>query len=574
MAETHHPLHPEDQQILDANHALSDVTIELQMLQAMLNGLEQLVLRVDSQTYAITYASQSVILFFGQSLDELLGRSLSQWIVEEHAEILNDLLLTHTQCALKLRRTHHKSLWVRATCQIFSMNASELLVTFNDVDEQKRIENYLSTLVWTDSLTGLMNRNALFEQLSIRCEQGQIKPASFAVLTLDIDRFKQVNDEFGPGCGDEYLTEIALRLRKLMRSHDVLARMGNDEFIIVTDCIDSAVQLDSFVKQMLHVLQAHLQLGTFDLHPKISIGASFYPQHATEVTGLIETSAKALRQAKYAGGNQCRVFEDSLRTQAQHSFLAMEATINEALEKQRFVLMLQPIVSAQSRRIVAAEALVRMLDQNGKMIPPLDFIPIAEATNLIVEIGRWVLWQACQYAAELDRNGFPIKIAVNVSNKQFASPDLIGHVGYALADAELNPALLELEITESTLMDDMGFVTKTLSFFAEQGISLAVDDFGTGFSSFGYLKTFTFLNKLKIDRSFVSGVPEYKKDCAIASSIIDLGHHLELNVVAEGVETAMQANYLSLIGCNYLQGYYFSRPLPFAALKGLLMTDI
>jgi diguanylate cyclase (GGDEF)-like protein len=410
-----------------------------------------------------------------------------------------------------------------------------------------------------DSLTRTPNRTGgeelLQRQLKVARETGR----PLAVLFIDLDRFKDINDTLGHSAGDELLVEAARRLSTHLRQDDTLARVGGDEFMAIL----SGAEGDQARQTAARLIQAFAK--PFHIHGKklqtsCSVGAAVFPDHGETREDLLKCADTAMYEAKRAGRNCFAMYEERFGVMRQRR-LSLRELLQQALEQQLFSLHYQPILDLAQGQVVAAEALLRWQDKDGRYQNPAEFIPIAEESGLILPLGEWALREGCRQANAWARRGFPIRLAVNLSPRQFQDPALLDKVRGALEDSGLSPALLELEITESTAMDDPESSIRVLGGLKALGIGIAIDDFGTGYSSLSYLKRIP-ADKLKIDKSFVDGVATESEDAAIVRSVLALATSLGIETVAEGIEQEEQKAALVELGCRYGQGYLFSRPLP------------
>lgn len=448
-------------------------------------------------------------------------------------------------------------------------NIIRYIGVFYDLSEQKRTAEHIHHLAYYDSLTDLPNRQLFVE----RCEQALDKVRrngqTLAVLFLDLDRFKHVNDSLGHPVGDELLRAVAQRLKNTLRHGDVVARLGGDEFIVLLEDTENHDVVEYVARKILEglaqpfIAQEHkLEIGT-------SIGISCYPEDGEDATTLIKHADLALYQAKEQGRGNFQFYDVRLTERAQER-LFLESELREALNRDALIVHYQPQYSLADDRLIGAEALLRWRHHERGLIPPDKFISIAEDSGLIVPIGEWVLRSACRQAkAWLDAGYDFQRMAVNLSGVQIERGDMLATVARALADTGLPPQHLELEITETYIMQQAQLNIRVMEDLRALGVALAIDDFGTGQSSLGYLKRLP-VDKLKIDRSFVMDIPQDSNDMAITRAIIALGHNLHLTVLAEGIETVEQAAFLKELGCDEAQGYYFSRPMDSASFREFL----
>ena len=426
-------------------------------------------------------------------------------------------------------------------------------------------ESRLQYLAHTDPVTGLPNRHAFNGRLAFALDRVSRFPGSVALLLIDLDNFKLVNDSFGHQSGDLLLSTIATRFTDVLRHGDIVCRMGGDEFAVILEDTDGQEEAVRMGEKLLRAAISPVVVGGQEVFMSASIGISFSPGDAQDAEELIRTADTALYAAKARGKAGLALFDPAMNNKAQHR-LSLESRLRHAIKDRNFVLHYQPQVDLASGRIVGVEALLRWND-GGRLVPPNDFIPVAEDSGLIIPIGEWVLQEACAQARRwLDQGLPPISMAVNLSARQFDNPGLLQVVMAAAAAARLDPATLELEITESALMRNTANSTRMLVQLSEIGFKLAVDDFGTGYSSMGYLKRFP-IHRLKIDRSFVTDIDTDPDDAAIVDAIIAMSHALGLKVIAEGVETQAHYAMLQRLGCDLGQGYLMSRPVPAADLE-------
>ncbi|MDO9298395.1 GAF domain-containing protein [Bradyrhizobium sp.] len=450
-------------------------------------------------------------------------------------------------------------------------NISFAIDNFDRADEKTRADERIEYLASHDSLTRLPNREMFNELLRHAIEAACRYDRRFAVLFIDLDRFKLINDSLGHDAGDMLLVEIANRLRGALRSSDVVARLGGDEFVVILEETAERADVERIAGDLLTVLSQPLQLSGHECHATASIGIAIYPSDGGDVQTLTKNADMAMYLAKDDGKNGFRFFTSEIKTQSIER-LTLETALRRALERDQFALHYQPKVDMGTGQITGVEALLRWTHPELGVLSPLQFIPLAEETGLIVPIGRWVLREACAQNMAWQRRGLrPVSMAVNLSPRQFVDEHLLQDIDEALASSGMSPVLLQLEVTESMVMRNVARAVKVLDAIQSRGIRLAIDDFGTGYSSMSLMKQFP-IDTIKIDRSFVRDLPNDSEDQAIAQAIISMGKALGMTVIAEGVETVEQQAFLRSHACDEMQGYLFSKPLPPAQLASLLRS--
>jgi diguanylate cyclase (GGDEF)-like protein/PAS domain S-box-containing protein len=501
----------------------------------------------------------------GYSAEAMVGETMRNLRSELHDDtfydrIWNEIHTTgHWQGELSSRRSNGESYvaWVTVTAVRNRDIVTNYIAIFSDISERKEAESRIQFMAEHDFLTRLPSRALLLDRLEQAIAVAKRKDTMAAVLFIDLDRFKNVNDSLGHNVGDKLLQEVARRLQKCVRSVDTISRQGGDEFVIVLVDVGSMEQVAHIAGSIMRAIATPYQIDAFEINITSSIGVSIFPNDGADIDTLIKNADVAMYHAKESGRNDYQFFSNEMNVRIAEK-LMLESSLRKAIDRNEFVLHYQPQMEFSSGRTVGAEALIRWQHPDLGLLLPARFIAAAEDSGLIVPIGDWVLRAAClQARAWLDK-GYPIVVSVNVSVAQFRQKSLPKNVANALKFADLEPQYLELEITESILADDTYDAIGTLLALRKIGVKLAIDDFGTGYSSLSYLKRFT-IDKLKIDRSFVHDITINQSDAEITSAIIAMAKNLKLKVIAEGVETREQLSFLEARGCDEFQGFYLSK---------------
>lgn len=445
--------------------------------------------------------------------------------------------------------------------------AIRYVALFRDITEDKKIQQHIQHLAYYDSLTELANRALLKERMANAI---RLANSNFAVLFIDLDRFKTINDSLGHHIGDKLLQLVSTRIKECVRASDTVARLGGDEFVILLHGLQGLGRVVTVMSRISNTLGKRFHIDQQHFHVTASTGISLFPKDGTNSDVLLKHADTAMYQAKEAGRNNYQYFNSQMNKEAVER-LEIEHHLHDALKAQQLELYYQPQVDIKTQHITGFEALIRWAHPTNGMIPPDSFIPIAEESDLILSIGDWVFMEACRQGKLLQEMGeTDIKMAVNLSARQFGKNyDLVKSVKSALTASGLRPELLELEITETVLMEYKDTSIEILTALHEMGVSLSLDDFGTGYSSLSYLRCFP-VDAIKIDRSFISNVTEDQESRTIVAAIINLAHNLKLNTIAEGVETMAQLEYLESKACDTYQGYFCSKPVPAEHLQQLL----
>lgn len=545
--------------------AMSDFGLAAHVLANMREAV--LVTDADNNILSVNRAFTEIT---GYSTDEVLGQSPRILASGRHDRTFYQMLWQHLAVdgcwrgeiwdKRKNGEVYPKWLEIRAIRNPDGL-LTHYVAIFSDIGDYKRAEERLHFLAYYDPLTRLPNRVLLrdrFEQVAAIADRDR---ALLAVLFLDLDQFKNINDSLGHAVGDQLLLGVAERLRSCVRVSDIVSRAGGDEFVVVLNGIQDVGAVSEVAQKILcHVAEA-FYVEAHELITSVSIGAAMFPNDGRDFDTLLKKADTAMYGAKEDGRNTCRFFAEHMNI-ATVERLQMQNGLRSGLLRNEFVLHYQPQFEMGSGRLIGAEALIRWNRPKHGPISPAQFIPVAESSGLIVPIGEWVLREACRQNRTWQDAGYaPMKVAVNLSALQFRRGDLVETVCGILDETGLAPEWLELELTESILLEDVGHVLTVIEALKLNHLTLSIDDFGTGYSSLAYLKRFA-VDKLKIDQSFVRNLGVDKQDAAIVRSIIELGRGLNLRTIAEGVETDSQRVLLQAYGCNEAQGYLFGKPVP------------
>jgi diguanylate cyclase (GGDEF)-like protein len=539
------------------------------------------VFRLDA-TGAVAFASKRAVTLIGR-LAPLHGLSLARLLGDADqaplAAALAQVLATRTPQVLQVRiKAPETEVWheLRISCYPGVSHADgvpDLLVVGRDMSQQHATEDRLRHLATHDALTELPNRLLLSDRIRMVIANARRSGQGFSVATIGLDSFKKVNDGLGHPVGDALLQMAAARLRKTLRDSDTLARVGGDEFVAILPGTHTEAQIKLVTGRLIATLQSPFEIDKHTIYVGASVGVSIYPLHAEDEVRLVALADAAMSRAKETGKARCIVYSPAQAGPPQHD-ISLEAAMFQAVREGEFLLYYQPIVDARTREIQGFETLMRWKHPTLGMVPPVRFIPIAETNGLINLLGAWALKAACVQLRQFEEVARrSLYISVNISPRQFRNDKFLDVLDDALAFSGLPGDQLVLEITEGTLMIDPVHAESILSKMAQRRARIAIDDFGTGYSSLAYLKRFP-ISVLKIDRAFIRDLPGSQKDGAICSTVLDLSRHLDLSVVAEGVETEEQLAWLNQRGCQYIQGYLTGKPMPANVAMAALRESI
>ncbi|HTO88697.1 MAG TPA: EAL domain-containing protein [Thermoanaerobaculia bacterium] len=528
------------------------------------------------------YVNPKLAEIFGYAPEEMLAlNSVMDLVAEEDRGIVEDNIRRRIEgeietvryCFRALRKDGQQiELEVHGAGTEFQGRPA-VIGTLLDITDRKRAEAQIVYHAYHDPLTELPNRMLFMERLRLQLAQARRQNRKLSIVYLDLDHFKFVNDTLGHSVGDEFLQTVATRLKGLVREIDTVARVGGDEFVILIADVARAEDISVIAQKLLASVGRPLQVEGRALQITASIGVASYPADGEDAETLLRNADTAMYRAKELGRNNFQLCTPELTSRAVER-LSVQNGLRLALDRHELVLHYQPVVSLTSGRIVGLEALVRWQHAEKGLIMPGAFISVAEETGLILPLGEWVLHTASRQLKHWQQNGLPsLRMAVNVSARQFRERGLVNTIEKALNEADLKPQHLEIEITESIAMESAEVVVANLEALRSMSIGISIDDFGTGYSSLTYLKRYP-INSLKIDRSFVSDVATNPADAGIVRAVVEMAHGMKLNVIAEGVETKDQFAHLQKYGCDEMQGYWFSKPLPVEAVDKLLAEEL
>ena len=575
--------------LLHSSQILQELRVSNARNEALLNASLDIMFEFDLDGVIYDTHSQSSEIL-GRQLDDFLGRKVTDILPEEAAQAC--LMALHIACDQGISvgkqlfiEVDQVKVWYELSVSRKNVGMGEdvrLICFMRDITARKHAERRIVHLAYIDSLTGLPNRHSFFECMQSEVQQAKMDGTKLAVLYMDIDGFKGVNETLGHEAGDKILTMVADRLRSGVRAIDSvarlqrvggevgLARLGGDEFTAILPQlkeVDDAIHLADRIRDLI---RKPYQVGTHEVVLTVSIGIAIYPESGNDVQALLKYADTAMYHAKDLGRDNSQLYTSAL-TEKMMWRRQLETSLHHAIEHQEFFLEYQPQMDVQCACVTSVEALVRWQHPELGLISPAQFIPFAEETGLIVEIGEWVLRTACQQVKQWQAQGLKVQVAVNLSPRQFKNPHLLATI-HEIIGTDFDPQWLELEITESALMEDVESSLETLHALRLMGIRISLDDFGTGYSSMSYLKQLP-LNIVKVDQSFVRDMTTDKNNLMIVRAIVSLAKNLGFAVTAEGVETLEQVQMLQKLECETLQGYYYSRPVAPEKIPALLARD-
>jgi diguanylate cyclase (GGDEF)-like protein/PAS domain S-box-containing protein len=550
---------------------------------------------VPTVTYIYEPGLDGQCLYISPSVARVLGFSQEDWMTDGglwdrllHPEDADRVLNAEAECArsgealvqeYRLSHADGRVIWIRDEMTVVrgadGVHDPLFFGAFMDVTDRKRMEAELERLALYDSLTGLPNR-ALFGDRLDQAIAHRSRTQAIAVYFLDVDRFKRINDSLGHAAGDEVLREVAARVQRLLRPEDTVARFGGDEFTVLCESIGGVLEAVGVADRLQREIAQPLRAGGAELRLSASIGiAMAEPGEDVEHSRLVEDADAAMYRAKERGGARTELFDMAMRERAVDA-ISIEQELSRGLERGELRLFYQPLVSLPTGEMVGAEALIRWQHPERGLLTPDKFLPVAEESGLIVQVGAWAVGEACRRLRDWDRrNNGPsnFSLAVNLSARELTHPDVVPTVLNAVRRSALDPHRLTIEVTESTAMADRDSGFRALRELHDAGLKIAIDDFGTGYSSLDHLREMP-ADVLKIDRSFVAGMSANSPDTALVAAAVAMGRALEMEVVAEGIETTEQVADLRELGCPLGQGFLFARPLPPEEIDNLLGADV
>lgn len=563
--------------MLEKAHAVMQVRLKKseELHRYIVNSSPDVVFMLDKKG-CFTFLNKKVQALLGYKKEDLIGKHYHTIVDPADRDRANYIFAEQlgrqtgawsSELRLRMRKETHDARHFEITFFPIENSASaknspdRILGTYGtarDITERKEAEEFINFQAYHDLLTRLPNRALFKDRLNLALAQSKRNNKHVAVMFLDLDRFKIVNDTLGHAMGDRLLQSVALRLESCIRKCDTLSRFGGDEFTLLLPAITASEDARTIAKKVINVLKEPFKLGDHEVFVGVSIGIAISPTGGETVEQLIQNADVAMYHVKGRGKDGYKFFSNSM-TVADTNRLNLERDIRLAIERNEFKVFYQPKVCGQTEKIIGVEALVRWQHPERGIVYPGDFIPLAEETRLMSDLNDWVLRTACTEVGSWIKNGNPdIRLSVNFSPLQVEHPKYVERLLSALKACHFPPKNLEIELTEDVIMKDLGHMTTKLNKLAEHGVSIAIDDFGTGYSSLNYLSKLP-IHTLKVDQSFVREIEDTKDEACIVNAIVSMAHGLKLNIVAEGVETRIQLEYLKSLGCQEMQGFYFGR---------------
>ena len=555
---------------------LQQRTIDLQRFRSAIDATGDAIFLINRSTMRLIEFNRSACTVLGYTADELHLKSPADLgdASLEQLEVLYDQVIAASGSSepmeTRILCKNGSYIPVEIHRQAYKTGDDWIIVgIMRDITDRKESDQRMLKMANYDTLTGLPNRNLFYTTLHMGLTQAALRGWDLAVVTIDIDDFKNVNETWGTQVGDQVLVELSQRLSNCLNVSDTLGRMDGDEFAMILMKREGQTNTQQMVERIRKALRVPFTLGEHDSVMTASIGIASYPNDGEEAQSLVKHANTAMNSAKKIGRDTYRFYTAQMNLDIK-ARLELESALRDAVLTQAFELFYQPKISLTNGRVCGLEALLRWQPPGQPSISPALFVPILESLGLIAEVGNWVIASVCSQIAQWQRSGLgAFDVAVNLSGKQMIEGDLIADIKKALGDNQVDPQWLEIELTESSLMENTAHTIASLQALKELGVNISIDDFGTGYSSLAYLRRFP-IDKLKIDIAFIREVTSNQQDAAIVRTIIELAHSLNLQVIAEGVETPEQLEFLAENGCDQVQGYLFSKPLPLEELEALL----
>ncbi|KTD47753.1 putative bifunctional diguanylate cyclase/phosphodiesterase [Legionella quateirensis] len=546
--------------------AQDELRIRERAIEASTHGIA--IIDISKNENKVIYVNRAFERTTGYSEQQALGKSLISLLGSNSEEVNNKRIelaireLREETVEMESIKRNGEVFWCEisvAPVKDSFGHVKHYICILNDITQRRDMENQLVMQATYDSLTHLPNRVLLMDRVDQAILLAKKKKAILAFLFLDLDRFKMTNDTLGHTMGDKLLQAISNRLLIATDDFDTVARLGGDEFVILLSEIDSYQQAEVLAQEILHTIEKPIQIDQHSLKITASLGISYYPRDGGDYETLMKSADLSMYHAKDSGRNTYRVYEPEMNRRVINH-MQLDSALRDALKNKEFFLVYQPLIDLKQSKVVGFEALMRWHSSVLGLVSPVDFIPMAEENGLILEMGEWAMNEACRQMKTWQKQGLKnLSVAVNISGRQFRQTNLPEMISRALTSSGLQAKYLELELTESLLIEDIDHVVETMYALKDMGTKLVIDDFGTGYSSLSYLKQFP-VDKLKIDRSFISEMASNPNDAAIAKAIINLGHSLNIQVLAEGIENEFQRDFVVSHGCDFAQGYFYKAP--------------